>query len=148
MKILAELSRSNYVYQIPGPLTDSMFLANPRMSTRSRNYFNPDIYIPSLTLDWKLCDRTRMTWINSDVLGARNSVQLDKPATVVDKIDPTTRIFDVNASWKISTQLVVRVNVNNLTDLQYFTKRPTFYPGPGVWSSDGRSMNISVGFKI
>lgn len=93
VKIVAELSRSNYVYQIPGPLTDSMFRANPRMSTRSRNYYSPDIYIPSLTLEWKLSDRTRITWINSAVWGTRSSVQLDKPATVVDKIDPVTLTY-------------------------------------------------------
>ncbi|MCK6694791.1 MAG: TonB-dependent receptor plug domain-containing protein, partial [Thermoanaerobaculia bacterium] len=48
----AELLRSNYLYHIPGPLTDAMFAADPRQSTRSRNYFNPEIYVPSFTVDW------------------------------------------------------------------------------------------------
>ena len=42
-----EIGRSEYEYRIPGPLTDSMFYADPRQSTRTRNYFNPDIYVPS-----------------------------------------------------------------------------------------------------
>jgi hypothetical protein len=41
-----------------------------------------------------------------------------------------------------------KLNVNNVTDKQYFTKRPSFYPGPGVWSSDGRSWSASVSFKL
>lgn len=90
LSLTAEVGRSNYVYQIPGPLTDSMFAQNPRQSTRSRNYFNPDIWVPSFKLNWKLSDRTQLLWTNSAVLGARNSVQLDAFATVADVIDPKT----------------------------------------------------------
>lgn len=86
----AEVSRSNYVHQIAGPLTDSMFYANPRQSSRSRNYFNPKIYVPSLHLNWRISERTFLSWNASAVLGHRNSVQFDKPATVVDVIDPVT----------------------------------------------------------
>ncbi len=93
VRLKAELSRSNYVYQIPGPLTDSMFHADPKQSTRSRNYFNPEIYVPSLSLDWKLGDRTTLSWLVSAVLGARNSVQFDKLATVPDVINPTTLTY-------------------------------------------------------
>ncbi|QKZ13807.1 TonB-dependent receptor family protein [Spirosoma sp. KUDC1026] len=88
--ITAELGRSSYVYQIPGPLTDSLFNQNPRQSTRSRNYFNPDIYVPSLRLNWQLSDQTQLSWTTSAVLGARNSVQFDAFATVSDGVDPTT----------------------------------------------------------
>ena len=45
-----------------------------------------------------------------------------------------------------SMPLVSRVN--NILDKQYFTKRPLFYPGPGVWSSDGRSIVISLGVNF
>jgi Fe(3+) dicitrate transport protein len=88
--ITAEMGRSAYTYQIPGPLTDAMFAQDPRQSTRSRNYFNPDIYVPSLKLDWQLSDRTRLLWTSSAVLGARNSVQLDAFATVPDTINRAT----------------------------------------------------------
>ena len=90
VKLKAELARSNYIYQIPGPLTDSMFRADPKQSSRTRNYFNPEIYVPSFSLDWKLTDRTYLSWVVSAVLGVRNSVQFDKLATVKDAIDPVT----------------------------------------------------------
>ena len=56
----------------------------------ARNYFNPDIYIPSLKADWQISDRTRLLWTVSAVLGARNSVQLDAFATVPDTINRVT----------------------------------------------------------
>lgn len=93
VRLKAELSRSNYVYQIPGPLTDSMFYADPPQSTRARNYFNPEIYIPSLSVDWQLTNRTRLSWVTSAVLGDRNSVQFDKPATIPDAINPITLTY-------------------------------------------------------
>ena len=93
LKFTAELSRSNYIYQIPGPLTDSMFYANSRQSTRARNYFNPEIWVPSVRMDWKLNSRTHVSWTNSAVLGYRNSVQFDKPANVVDAINPITLAY-------------------------------------------------------
>ncbi|HSF88781.1 MAG TPA: TonB-dependent receptor, partial [Saprospiraceae bacterium] len=85
-----EIGRSEYLYQIPGPLTDSMFYADPRQSTRSRNYFNPDIYVPSLTLNWQLNAVTSLQWIVSGVFGARNSVEFEGFATRPDVIDPVT----------------------------------------------------------
>ncbi|HRI62552.1 MAG TPA: TonB-dependent receptor, partial [Saprospiraceae bacterium] len=86
----AELLRSNYLYQIPGPLTDAMFQSDPRQSTRSRNYFNPEIYVPSLTAEWKISPRTYLQWTVSAVLGERRSVQFDKPATIADTINAAT----------------------------------------------------------
>lgn len=90
VELKAEVSRSNYIYRIPGPLTDSMFYTDPMQSTRERNYFNPEIYVPSLSIDWQLGRQTKLYWMVSAVLGARNSVQFDKPANVEDVIDPVT----------------------------------------------------------
>jgi Fe(3+) dicitrate transport protein len=44
--------------------------------------------------------------------------------------------------------LILRMSANNLTDQQYFTKRPAFYPGPGVWPSDGRSVVLTVQVRL
>lgn len=90
LKLKAELARSNYIYRIPGPLTDSMFHADPRQSTRSRNYFNPDIYVPSVNFEWNMNNRTKLSVTGSAVLGARNSVQFDKPADIKDSINALT----------------------------------------------------------
>jgi Fe(3+) dicitrate transport protein len=93
LAITVQLSQSKYLYQIPGPLTDSMFYADPRQSTRARNYYSPDIYIPSINMDWQVGARTKLTWLTSAVLGSRSSVTFDRPADVVDAIDPVTLTY-------------------------------------------------------
>ena len=85
-----EWTHSNYIAHLAGPLTDSMFHADPRMSTRSRNYYSPDIHVPSLTIDWNILASTRIQFTASSVLGARNSVLFDKVATIPDAINPST----------------------------------------------------------
>ncbi|WP_332368371.1 hypothetical protein [Spirosoma telluris] len=121
LSFTAELGRSAYTYQIPGPLTDAMFAQDPRQSTRSRNYFNPDIFIPSLKADWQLSDRTRILWTVSAVLGARNSVQLDAFATVPDTISRVTgqykaRQVDIDNfnSYTSETRLLHRYKLGNI----------------------------------
>jgi Fe(3+) dicitrate transport protein len=63
-------------------------------------------------------------------------------------IVPSYGLFDINSSWQIAEHVMLRLNVNNVTDKQYFTKRPQFYPGPGVWPSDGRSLVVTIGVSI
>ncbi|MBK9212608.1 MAG: TonB-dependent receptor [Saprospiraceae bacterium] len=93
MNIRAELGRSQYLYQIPGALTDAMFYANPQQSTRSRNYFSPDIYIPSLNYTWQITKNTMLSCIGSAVLGTRKSVQFIGFADAKDTIDALTREY-------------------------------------------------------
>jgi Fe(3+) dicitrate transport protein len=108
--LTAEAARSNYLYQIPGPLTDSMFRENPRQSSRSRNYFNPEIYVPSLRADWAPTENTTVQWTVSAVLGQRRSVVFDRPSTVTDAIDPLTlgyanRQVDIDAYNSYTSEL-------------------------------------------
>jgi len=94
LTIGAELLRSEYVYHIPGQLNDKMFAENPRQSTRSRNYFNPEIYVPSVSLEWKTGARSVLAWKASAVLGERRSVMYDRTANILDTINRAT--FDYN----------------------------------------------------
>ena len=84
--IKLDWSHSNYVVHLPGALTDAMFNADPTSSTRSRNYYNPDIHVPSIKVDWALGDATKIRFTTSAVLGYRNSVLFDKPTSVADTI--------------------------------------------------------------
>ncbi len=94
LSLRAEWARSHYNYRIPGPLTDSMFLADPRQATRSRNYYSPTINVPSIRLTWRIADRTHLELSSSRLTGARNSVLFDKPATVKDSINALTNQFN------------------------------------------------------
>jgi len=122
-KVKAELGRSSYIYQIPGPLTDAMFAQDSRQATRARNYFNPDIYIPSIIADWKISNTTRLRLTNSGVFGSRNSVMIDAFANVPDVIDPATnqykpRQVDIDnfKSFTSELRLVHQYQIGGLTN--------------------------------
>jgi Fe(3+) dicitrate transport protein len=93
LSLRAELGRSVYLYRLPGPLTDAMFAENPRQATRQRDYYSPDIYVPSLTLDWAPSERTSLQWVVSGVYGTRSSVMFEGFADRIDRIDSLTNAF-------------------------------------------------------
>lgn len=90
LSIRAEWARSKYVYQLPGALTDSMFLADPRQATRSRNYYSPDIHVPSISLNWQPSLSTIIRFTSSAILGSRNSSMFDKPTNIKDTLVTAT----------------------------------------------------------
>jgi Fe(3+) dicitrate transport protein len=61
---------------------------------------------------------------------------------------PSYFLLDLNLGLQLNTHVKFRLGINNLANLSYFTKRPLFYPGPGIWPSDGRSFNFSVEAKF
>lgn len=61
---------------------------------------------------------------------------------------PAYHVWDINLSWLFLERFVARAGINNLLNASYFTKRPQMYPGPGVWSSDGRGFVVSLNVKI
>jgi Fe(3+) dicitrate transport protein len=101
LQLRAQVARSWYLYRIPGPLTDAMFAADPRQSTRSRNWFSPTITIPALQAEWRPSERTRLSVQASGVLGDRSSVQFVGFATVADTVltatgRPANRAVDID----------------------------------------------------
>jgi Fe(3+) dicitrate transport protein len=88
-----DFSKSKYVFQLAGQLNDSMFYANPKMATRTRNYYSPDIYVPSISLNYQFSTKTKLSFVSSAIFGSRNSVMFDKTADIVDKIDSKTLQF-------------------------------------------------------
>lgn len=63
-------------------------------------------------------------------------------------IVPSYGIWDVNAAFRIRKNVTFRAGINNVMNTSYFTKRPTVYPGPGVWSSDGLGLTATVVIQI
>ncbi len=140
----AELLRSSYRYQIPGPLTDSMFLTDPRQATRSRNYFNPELYIPSLSLEWAIAEHIRLSWTTSAVVGARRSVQFDRPANVPDTISPVSlryapRQVDVDHFNSYTSELRM------LTEYNIFGKAACLVAGIQLMRNDLHRQQLGLG---
>lgn len=84
LALRADIARSRYLYQQPGPLTDIMFAVDPRQSTRSRNWYSPDIIVPSVSLSWTPTSTTRATLLVSGVFGSRSSVAIGGFAVQAD----------------------------------------------------------------
>ena len=61
---------------------------------------------------------------------------------------PGYGLVDLNTTLHLTGRYTVRLGINNMFNNHYFTKRPTFYPGPGIWPSDGRSVVVTIGVKL
>jgi Fe(3+) dicitrate transport protein len=91
--LTAGYAYSAYQVQLAGPLTDAMFEADDRQATRTRNYYSPTIYVPSVGITWTPKPQTTLEWSASAVRGDRNSVLFDRPADIADSIDPVTGTY-------------------------------------------------------
>lgn len=112
MSLKAELSYMNYVNQLGGPLTDSMFYENPRQSTRFRDYYSPKIWVPGINFNWRLSEKTRLNVIASSILGGRNVVQFVATANVPDTINAATLQYNprtIDVDYYHSYNLEVRL---------------------------------------
>jgi Fe(3+) dicitrate transport protein len=89
LNIGAEFSRMYYVVQLAGGLDDEQFNADPRQSTRGRNYFQPVINLPVLKLDYKVNDHSHFNAKAWGILGERNSVQFLANPNVADTVNVT-----------------------------------------------------------
>lgn len=76
-----------------------------------------------------------------------NTVQPLKTTGAVGQV-PSYGLLDMNVAYYVSKNLELKMTLNNCTNRQYFTKRPLFYPGPGVWSSDGRNGSITLAVRL
>ena len=120
-----EWSRSKYLYRIPGGLNDSLFYADPRQATRSRNYFSPDIHVPSISMNWQPALKTTVRLTTSAILGSRNSVMFDKPTNVMDTVNLSTlqynnRQVDIDRFNSYTTELRILQGYNFGAQTQLF----------------------------
>jgi Fe(3+) dicitrate transport protein len=137
-------THSNYLTSLAGALNDSLFRLNPRMATRSRNYYNPNIHVPSIKMDWKISASTQLSLTTSAVLGTRNSVMFDKPATVNDTINPATlqysnRQVDIDNYNSYTTELRV------LHSYKFLKRKNSISAGIQYMNNDMRRRQQGVG---
>ena len=109
------LARSVYTYRIPGPLTEEQFTTNPRQSSRDRNYYSPDIFLPFLELSSKIDEKSSLKLMVSAVLGERESVQFTGISGIEDKPDFSTglmpsRQVDIDNYHSYTTELSFKNN--------------------------------------
>ncbi len=70
----------------------------------------------------------------------------DSRSGVIGEI-PGYNIVDFSMSYKFK-KITLESGILNLLDNQYYTRRATGYPGPGIIPSDGRGVYLTLGVRI
>lgn len=65
----------------------------------------------------------------------------------VNGIIPAYYTMDLSASYKYKF-MMFELNINNLSNNMYFTRRAAGYPGPGIIPADGIGIYATVGFQL
>jgi Fe(3+) dicitrate transport protein len=68
--------------------------------------------------------------------------------SAIEGIIPSYYVMDLGASWEVNKYFGIQAGVNNLTNNDYFTRRATGYPGPGIIPADGRSVYLTLKGRI
>ncbi|WP_184544876.1 TonB-dependent receptor family protein [Mucilaginibacter sp. FT3.2] len=147
--VALQFSRSDYVQQIAGGLTDAQFEADNRQSFRARNFFNPEINIPALLFNYAFSSNTKLEVISNVILGQRNSVQFINTPNIKDTVNTSLKTFtprqvdrDYYAGFTTEARLLHTYKLGDLnstftTGVRYFeetTKRRQ--KGVGTIASD------------
>lgn len=84
------------------------------------------------------------TYVYEHFSDATNAVQV---ANATRGLIPTYQVMDASLSyqWK---QWGLQAGVNNVADAQYFTRRATGYPGPGIIPAEGRRYYVTMKVKL
>lgn len=88
-----DYTRSDYVSQQAGGLTDEDFRSDARMSHRARNWFSAPWNVAALTADLRVSDRTRASLKVFGTLAERNSVGFLRPVVEPDTFQTATGGF-------------------------------------------------------
>ncbi len=138
LTLTAELTAMRYQQQQPGGRTDAEFAADPRGSSRDRNWFSANWLLPALLADYQLTDRTRLN-VRAYGLGAsRSSLGNLTPINQPDTIAARALLIDEYRNLGLEARLLHRyqlgehVNGDLLVGLRAFQGRTTRRQGNGA----------------
>lgn len=101
----------------------------------------------NLTIKYKLVEISLLySYVAESFADALNTKT--PSATGAVGLVPAYQLLDASLTWTVNEHVAFTFNINNLLDEAYFTKRPQFYPGPGVWPSDGRTISLTLKAKF
>jgi Fe(3+) dicitrate transport protein len=112
----ADWTRMGYLSQQPGGLTDKNFADNPRQSFRSRNWFDVDWNLASLSLTRRFSSRTQLNIRNFGLVAYRRSLGNLERINVVDFGLNRTLIDGRFTNFGSETRLLHRYEIPRLGD--------------------------------
>ena len=94
--------------------------------------------------NWQL--QTQVSYNSAQFSDASNAIQPSGEA-VIGEI-PAYLVVDLSARYSFKYGLQLELGVNNLLNNQYYTRRATAYPGPGILPSDGITIYGTLQYKF
>ena len=86
----------------------------------------------------------QLSYVSQHFTDAINSIETNN--AIFGEI-PSYMISDVDVSYDFK-YFILNFGVNNLLNENYFTRRATGYPGPGILPSDGRNFYLTIDYQI
>ncbi len=131
--------------------TDSEYLKSDIANVKGNKVeFVPNINVKSgMNLGYKnFLSNIQFTYLSDQFTNANNSTTDNTENTfgVFGQI-PSYFVFDFSTSYK-HKNWKLEAGVNNFTNEQYFTRRATGYPGPGIIPSETRSFYTTLEFNF
>lgn len=134
--------------------TTSITGTAPNIVIKELNLKNNKVeYAPSqihnigLTYSLKGFSSTVQTRISSAVFSDATNTEIANATGTIGKIDGY-QVYDLSMEYKFLKNYNIRFSINNLTDTTYATRRAGGYPGPGLISGEGRTINFGIGIKL
>lgn len=86
LKLGVEMTYMTVESQQPGGLTDAQFAGDSRQSSRGRNWFSTPWFVPSLSAEYLISSKTKLSWKAFGTIAERNSVGFMRPINLEDDL--------------------------------------------------------------
>lgn len=125
----------------------NVIITEVNLKNKKVEYAPNQIHNIGLTYSLKGFSATVQTRISTDVYSDATNTEIPNTIGTVGKIDGY-QIYDLSIGYNFSKNYNLKFSINNITDSKYATRRAGGYPGPGLISGEGRTINFGIGVKL
>lgn len=139
--VSAEFTHQNYLMQQPGGLTDKQFEENPRLGTRTRNWFSINWNVPSAKIEFKPNEKIRWTTVFFGLIGRRKALGFLSSTNRADDFRERDLIKDTYGNFGMESRLLYNYKLLKQISsvsfgFRYFNGHTTKKQGWGTAGSD------------
>lgn len=145
--VKAEYTFLSYLSQQPGGLTDKQFESDNAQVTRSRNWFRVNWNLFSLSADYKVSDKTRISFVSFGLLAGRDALGvLVRPDRAEDTSAKRNLLSDVYKNSGAELRLLHRYEIFGHNS--HFLIGTRYYNGNTVRKQGDADKSASADFKF
>jgi Fe(3+) dicitrate transport protein len=122
-------------------------ITESNLKNKKVEYAPNQIHNIGLTYSLKGFSTTLQTRISSEVFSDANNTETPNAIGTIGKIDGY-QVCDLSMEYQFLKNYNVKLSVNNIGNANYATRRSGGYPGPGLISGEGRTINFGIGVKL